>query len=311
MVRCPVIANNSLLLIGQRTNLISKGNGKNIKRLTIDIHDKTVLARICDNLKELNHLKIRLYSDICDIRYFSQLKKLKTLEIETTESSRFSAQDFTGLVNSLKDVTIRELIIELSRNNNIAVTDESLQDIRRNCGQIEKLVIRGANSLTGSGMYAIAQLKHIRVLDLKDCLNISDQIDIVITSCPLLKELILHNCSYITNSTVEPFIEKAKNSPNEKYYLDVIDTNVHIEELSAKNELPTNLTILLDHDDCKYSNCEHGWPGGHGSDFSGPEDMDAMAYEYGIDFYEDNDEEDYYDDYEDEYGDGDFVDYGY
>lgn len=290
------------------------GNGRKIKRLSIDIYDKKVLALICDSLKDLIRLKACLYSDVCDIKSFGNFKKLRSLEIETTESSRFSAQEFVGLIDSLKDIDVKELTIELSPNNNISVTDESLQEVRKHCSQIEKLVIRGANSLTGSGMYAIAQMKHIRVLDLKDCLNITDHIDIVITSCPLLRQLILHNCSYITNSTVESFIEKAKNCPNDKFLLDVIDTNVtkiYLEELSSKNNLPKNLTILQDLDDCVYPNCEHGWPGGHGSDFSGPEDMEELAYEYGIDFYGEHDDEDYYDDYEDDYGDEQFDGYAY
>jgi hypothetical protein len=248
-------------------------------------------------MKDLNSLDLSLYHKSSDFTQFSNLNQLKSLSIDVMDEPKFESQQFRDLVRSLKGTNLLEMKIILSPVNNIAVIDSSLQEIRENCQMLEKLVIRRANSLTDSGMYAIAKMKRLKHLDLMNCLNIGDGIDIVITSCPLLRHLNLHNCSKISVEIIKAFIEKAKANADEKFSLDVIDSYV---PQNLDLEMPSNLECVWKYEDCIYD-CDHGWGGEYGYN-SDPQD-DMLGYEID-DFYDEDEDEDldYFDDYDDDHG---------
>ncbi len=276
---------------------LCEGNGKHMTNLSLDVKDNNVLSNICTFMKDLNSLDLSLYHKSSDFTQFSNLNQLKSLSIDVMDEPKFESQQFRDLVRSLKGTNLLEMKIILSPVNNIAVIDSSLQEIRENCQMLEKLVIRRANSLTDSGMYAIAKMKRLKYLDLMNCLNIGDGIDIVITSCPLLRHLNLHNCSKISVEIIKAFIEKAKANADEKFSLDVIDSYV---PQNLDLEMPSNLECVWKYEDCIYD-CDHGWGGEYGYN-SDPQD-DMLGYEID-DFYDEDEDEDldYFDDYDDDHG---------
>lgn len=237
---------------------LCEGNGKYLTHFSITVKDENVLQLICSQMKEINSLQ--LYYEIidfnCDYSIVSQLSQLKTLKISFMKCHNLKDNEFCNLFRALKGIDLVEMKILLSSTSDESISNESLAELCENCPKLKKLMIRDANHLSGSGMYAIAELKSLKELDFMNGSEIDDKMENAVKNSSHLTNLNLHNCSPIDSNTLKAFIKNAKRKPYEKFSLDVTNTLAANILRRCEVVLPTNLKVIFRSRDCVYD-CVH------------------------------------------------------
>ncbi|CAF0811974.1 unnamed protein product [Adineta steineri] len=205
-------------------------NGRGCRKLThLDISGCTQLTpvgfdAIADAFRDLEILVMDDINNLSDKHMHNLCKRMTHLKQISMWSSarRLSGYAFRQMTSLTKLTTVKF-------DSNKLITDEHLRLICRSCSEICHLSIPDCISVTDMCMKHIGTLKHLRVLNVADCLLISDTGIKFLTegACQnRLRELNLTNCMRISDSSITNLLRRCKRLAYLKLcYLDKITEN--------------------------------------------------------------------------------------
>uniref|UniRef100_A0A8C6K7B3 F-box/LRR-repeat protein 15-like leucin rich repeat domain-containing protein n=1 Tax=Melopsittacus undulatus TaxID=13146 RepID=A0A8C6K7B3_MELUD len=148
----------------------------------------------------------------------------------------------------LSDTTFKALaeckLVKVSIEGNNQITDLSFKLMSKCCPYIRHIHIADCRRITDAGLKMISPLKHILVLNIADCISISDEGVVPFvrgSSGAKLRELNLTNCIHVTDASVTEIAQSAielqhiSNIPNMQYIsngLRALGCHGKIKELS-------------------------------------------------------------------------------
>ncbi|CAF1384829.1 unnamed protein product [Adineta ricciae] len=220
-------------------------NGRGCRKLThLDVSGCTQLTpvgfeAIADAFRELETLVMDDVGNLSDRHIQSLCKRMNHLKHISMWSS---ARRLSGF--SFRHMTALTKLSVVKFDSNNLITDEHLRVLARSCPEICHLSMTDCISVTDTCMRYIGTLKQLRVLNVADCLLISDTGIKALTegACQArLRELNLTNCMRVSDSSITNLLRKCKRLAYLKLcYLDKI-TETGLELIGQMEQL-----ILVD-----------------------------------------------------------------
>lgn len=178
-----------------------------------------LLINVASNLTRLRHLEIQQYASPLDRHFIvALLSNCKQLEF-------LNAKQCKGTWNFAPDPRIKQPHLVTSRTLKVlelqhfsVLDDESLRGICNATREgLQELSVSDCPTLTDDGLSSVASLPHLRRLECKNLLQVSDSPFIeIVTSCHQLEILNVEGCALITDSLTKAICNNPSNSCRNK-----------------------------------------------------------------------------------------------